>query len=232
MTYYAYSKSFDCELELAGIDDHGNPIYEDAFPVFAEILQHNIQNHRQNVVVVCGGTGSGKSMAMLSLIKKIDRNWQLEKNMVYSPGDLRSKLDNLDKANPLTMMDEGSVILNKKNAMTKNNKVVNLLFDTMRSLGWTTFIGIPQFRDLDRNIRDFHSNYMMMCPAHSPVKGYDPRGFITIYQHEVRDWGRAYYHPLLTTKFDLPSRKTIAKYEEIKRQRQVELLKNTLEVLE
>lgn len=231
MTYYAYSTTFDRELEVAGLADNGTVIYENAMPAFADLLKENIADKRQNIVPVCGGTGSGKSMTILTLIKLMDPYWRLEPNMVYTSADLARKIARRNDANPITMMDEGSVILNSKNAMTRDNKNIGILFDTMRSLGWTVFIASPQYKLLDKSVKDIHSNYMVMCPAKSPVKGYDPRGFATIYEHEVRDWGEGYFKPLVTTKVPLPPKTTRDRYEKIKLERQLELLTEKSEAL-
>lgn len=231
MTYYAYSKTFDRELELAGVADDGTLIYEDALPAFAELLKENIRDKRQNVIPVVGGTGSGKSMTTLRLIKLMDPYWRIEPNMVYTASDLAGKLARRNEANPITMMDEGSIILNSKNTMTRENKTITVLFDTMRSLGWTTFLDIPQFSTLDKSVREFHANYLVMCPAMSPVRGYDPRGFVKIYEHVVRDWGKSYFRHLVTTKSPLPPKTTRDKYEKIKLERQLKLLEEKSEAL-
>lgn len=231
MTYYAYSTTFDRELELAGLADDGSPIYENALPAFAEILMDNIADKHQNIIPVCGGTGSGKSMTILTLIKLMDPYWRLEPNLVYTTEDLARKIARRNDANPITMMDEGTVILNSKNTMTRASKDINVLLDTMRSLGWTIFIASPQYKSLDKSIRDVHSNYLMMCPAKSPVRGYDPRGFVTIYEHIVRDWGAGYFRPLLTTKVPLPPKTTRDRYEKIKLSRQLDLLSQKSEAL-
>lgn len=231
MTYYAYSKTFDRELEVAGLADDGRVIYENAMPAFAELLQENIEDKRQNIVPVCGGTGSGKSMTILTLIKLMDPYWRIEPNLVYTTADLADKISKRNSANPITMMDEGTVILGSKNAMTRGNKDIGILFDTMRSLGWTTFIAAPQYKQLDRSVRDIHSNYLLLCPSKSPARGYDPRGFVTIYEHETRDWGAGYFRPLVTTKVPLPPKSTRDKYEKIKLERQLDLLTAKAEAL-
>lgn len=226
MTYVAYSKFFQKECEIAGFSDDGRMIYEDAFVDLAEVLKRNIADKRQNIVTVVGETGSGKSLKTLRLIRDMDPRWSIEKNMIYTTADFKTKIKERKHCSPISMFDEGSIMLNSSNHMKRDNVELTMIFDTMRSLGWSTFINIPKLSFLNNRIRDFHANYLIMCPTQSPVRGYDPRGFAVIYKHINRDWGKSYYRQVAVTKVPLPPPKTVKKYEEIKLQKQLEYLEN------
>lgn len=169
------------------------PIYEDALPAFAGVLKGRIRQKYQNVVAITGRTGSGKSTLAIRLAYSINPAWCLDANYIYSTEDLKRKLAGRPYSDPVSLFDECSVSLNSNNAMKSEDKTMVVLFDTMRSLGWTSLLCVPSMMSLNKRIREYHVDYMIMCPNKAPLPGYDPRGFAEIYQHVYRDWGEPYY---------------------------------------
>lgn len=173
-------------------------IYDGLLDVFADHLRKRIKNNYQNIVVVAGGTGSGKSTFAINLAKKIDPRWDLKKNYIYSTTDLKRKLRN-KKSNPISLFDEGSVSLNSGNSMKKEDKEMVVLFDTMRSRGWTSIICIPSLASLNKRIREFHVDYLVICPSRAPIRGYSPRGFWQLYHKERSTFSNKAYFDLIAT---------------------------------
>lgn len=216
-------------MEIVGRTDSGRLVYKDALRELAEVLNARVADKKQNVVVCIGPTGSGKSMAALYTIKCMKPRWSVEKNLVYGADDLKRKLRDYRTSDPVTLFDEGSVVLNSYNHMKGDDIQITVMFDTMRSLGWTSFICVPSLPSLNKRIREFHIDYLIRCPSRSPVSGYDPRGFATIYRFESRDWGQPWFRPMATTLFDLPPDKTRAKYEKTKFDHQMQLIQGFVE---
>lgn len=226
MTFYAYNAHLHKELEVVATygpnGEHG--IYADALTPFAKMLKARIRRNYQNVVAVTGPTGSGKSSLAISLCLAIDPTWSLKDNYIYSVGDLKRKLASTSTSSPISLFDEGSVSLNSGNAMRREDKELVTLFDTMRSLGWTSVICIPSIDSLNRKVREHHIDFMLMCPSSAPIKGYDPRGFAKIYRHVYRDWGKPYYELIATTLYPKLPRKVDEQYQRIKKAHQMELI--------
>lgn len=219
MTYVAHNSYFDRDLEIVALDNNGDPIYSDLLTPFAEMLKKRIRSKRQNIVAVVGGTGSGKSTLAIQLCRRIDYKWDLAENYIYSTEDLKRKLSRPDSS-PINLFDEGSVSLNSSNSMQKDDKMMVVLFDTMRSRGWTTVICIPSLDSLNKRIRTYHLDYLIMCPNSTPLRGYDKRGFAKIYEHVLRDWGQPWDKPIGTTLFDKLPPRIDKEYQAIKTEHQ------------
>lgn len=219
MTYVAHNSYFDRDLEIVALDNNGDPIYSDLLTPFAEMLKKRIRSKRQNIIAVVGGTGSGKSTLAIQLCRRIDYKWDLAENYIYSTEDLKRKLSRPDSS-PINLFDEGSVSLNSSNSMQKDDKMMVVLFDTMRSRGWTTIICIPSLDSLNKRIRTYHLDYLIMCPNTTPLRGYDKRGFAKIYEHVLRDWGQPWDKPIGTTLFDRLPPRIDKEYQAIKTEHQ------------
>lgn len=219
MTVVARNSYFGEELEIVALDGNGRPIYADLLTPMAKVLRQRIKNKRQNVIAVVGGTGSGKSTLAIQLCRRIDPKWDLAENYIYSTDDLKRKLSRPD-SNPINLFDEGSVSLNSSNSMQKDDKMMVVLFDTMRSRGWTSIICIPSLESLNKRIRTYHMDFLIMCPNSTPLRGYDKRGFAMIYEHRLRDWGQPWDKHIGTTLFDKLPPRIDKEYQEIKTEHQ------------
>lgn len=233
MTIYAYNPYFKKELPIVACYNNGqNVIYEDLLKPFAKVLKNRIKAHRQNVILAEGATGSGKSTVLVNLALEINPNWDITENYIYSVDDFKKKLKNPLHSDPVSLIDEGSVALNSMNSQRKDDVLLTVAFDTLRSFGLTTLIAIPNRRHLNKRIIENHVNYLIKCPVTSPLPGYDPRGFATIYIHEFRDWGLDYWRPIGTTIFNKMASKVAGDYEQIKLNHQLTFLQAFTEGVE
>ena len=235
MTVYAHNNYLDADLEVVGSyvqSGQDRLIYADALPAFARILKDRIKHNLQNVIVITGGTGSGKSTLAINLCIEVGRalgeRWQLAPNYIYSTDDLRAKLRQPDSCSSINLFDEGSVSLNSNNSQRSEDKMMVVLFDTMRSLGWTSVICIPHIDSLNKRIRYYHMDYHIRCPNSPLIRGYERRGFAQIYRHELRDFGKPYDKLIATTTFKPLTPKISEEYATIKRQHQQELIEKFL----
>ena len=156
-------------------------VYSDAYDDLIKRLVWRVQNDMQNVIIVDGETGSGKSAFALNLCldlaKALNVGFDLSKDYIYDLGDLWNKLDDED-ANPINLLDEGTVTISSSNAQQKQDKQFATLLDTMRSKHWTTIICTPSYRRVNSVVRKIHAEFKCRCyPETKPlVKGYG-RGF-------------------------------------------------------
>lgn len=172
-------------------------IYSDFDDYIVEHIKLRKKKGLQTVVVITGRTGSGKSTLALEIIKKLNPNWQIEGNYIYSVEDLKAKLKKGRAAEPISLFDEASVSLNSKNALAKADKEIVVLFDTMRSWEWITFMCLPAFGSLNKTIRDYHVDLLITCPAAPLMHGYNSRGFFETYRPKMSTWASKPYWELI-----------------------------------
>ncbi len=209
------------------IDRKDMPIYSDLLEGFAKHLNNRIKANYQNVVGVVGGTGSGKSTAAYRLCKLVDPFFTLEEGYIYETADLSRKLARPNgEVSPVNFMDEGSVILNSNRHSTKEATDLVVIFDTMRSRGWTTIICIPELRSLNNRIRDDHLNYLLVCGERSPLPGYTRRGFCKLFKRSRPSTFRnsVFWQPVGWGVYKPLTPRMDAEYQEYKRRAQDRLL--------
>lgn len=217
LTFY-----YDSEGDLHAVYD------ESALKRLANLLNNRIKNHKQNVVLVEGPTGSGKSTAGITLCRYMDPKWNLEENYVYSAKDFKKSL-RAKATDRITLFDEAAISLNSLNYARKDDKMMSGAFDTMRSRRWTTILIAPSKKEINGRVRDIHCDYMLKCPAVAPIKGYYATGFCKIYKHVQRDFGEPYFQLLATCIFpDMPPGLKLI-YDRIKSQHQDDYLDKWLE---
>lgn len=221
-----------CELNALAFyynDDQLCAVYDEgALKRFAQMLNNRLKNHRQNVILVEGGTGSGKSTVGVALARYMYPKWDLESNYVYHAKDFKKHLRS--KSTDLIMLfDEAAVSLNSLNYAKKDDKKMSGAFDTMRSRRWTSILIAPDKKEINSRVREIHCDYMIKCPAEAPIKGYSATGFCKIYKHVLRDFGEPYFQLIATCIFpDMPpGLKEV--YDRIKSQHQDEYLADWLE---
>lgn len=227
MTIRAYSKFLEADLEVVGSYKWSGKtqlIYRNACPAFAKILRDRIKDDRQNVVFCGGETGSGKSTFAITMCGLVDRDWDLAANYIYDVTDLRAKLDN--PQSNVSLFDEGTVSLNSGNAQRSEDKQMAVLFDTMRSLRWTTFIVAPRIQGINKRVRETHVSFMCLVPSQPIIRGYDTRGCVQIFRKISKDWSdKSYWRLEATTLFPKLVPKVQREYDQIKKEHQMRLLK-------
>lgn len=207
-------------------------VYSDAFDIFIKRLVYRIKRKLQNVIIVTGDTGSGKSTLCIeiaiALAKALGTTFDLDKDYLYGSDDTWEKLDDPD-ASPISLFDEGSVSLNSLNSRKQGDRDIVVLLDTMRSRGWTTIIAIPDIRQLNASIRRIHANFVLECSSieHPFVKGFD-RGFFEVkdkrFSKKKRYDPDPWWNVLYTGIFGPLPPEIDAKYQPIKRARQDNLI--------
>lgn len=156
-------------------------IYSDAYDDLIKRLAWRVTHDMQNVVIIDGWTGSGKSaMALnicLDLSRKLKVGFDLSKDYIYDMSDLWKKLDD-EHANPINLLDEGTVTIASNTAQERQSKQFTTLLDTMRSRHWTTIICTPGFKRVNAVVRKNHADFKIRCASktHPLIKGYG-RGF-------------------------------------------------------
>lgn len=210
-------------------------VYSDSFDIFVDELKKRTKRKQQNVVIIDGDTGAGKSTLAIKvcfeLAKKMKVPFNLEQDYIYTLEDLWKKLQN-PNASPINFIDEGALLLSSKKAMTKENQDVVNLFNTMRSLGWSTIVCTPSIFQIDKSVRTTHADYRVHCSSedHSLIKGYG-RGFFEVSKAKRNEYSKdaePYWYLQHTGVFGPLPEKIDAVYQPIKLAAQMRLIENTI----
>lgn len=128
-------------------------------------FKKNIAAEYDNVVVIEGGEGSGKSNLAWYIAKLYDPNVDMRQCYVYDFDDLKNKILKLngnDKGK-VFWLDESSNMANNRSWMTQNSQYLIQLLEMMRSRGWTLILCIPSMDRLDIYIREYRYRYHLSC---------------------------------------------------------------------
>lgn len=195
------------------------PIIKDGIKLMAKAIKKHLSKDYQMVVLIDGGTGSGKSNLAVHLALCLDPNWNLELFYIYDIDDLRRAVDSISTPYPVFLFDEGSIILNAKNTLKTDDKDIIGLFDTMRYLHVTSIICCPNAMRLNKSILFDHADFRLVCPPVAPIKGYDPRGFVHIHGKWRATWTEKMSWPFIaTTSFPKMSKSMHLRYDALKKE--------------
>lgn len=205
-------------------------VCSDTLDLFVKELKQRVKDGYQNVIVIEGGTGSGKSSAAIRLAKTMDPNWSITDNYIYSLEDLKDKLDRANRGeevSPISLFDEAVVSLNSRNAMRSDDKNMLILFNTMRSRGWTTILCVPSIFDLNKAVRATHVDYKLRCPDKSPIRGVPKRGFLEFSRAKRSEYSRSnepYWYLFASGVYPPLEKEWDEEYQKLKYAKQDELI--------
>ena len=226
--YRAYNRYFGEYLDVvASYEDMGRTrlVYEDLLTPFSKTLKERIKKNYQNTIAVVGPTGTGKSTVAIQMCMLMDSNWDLSTGYIYGTADFKRALQ-LKKKHQIYLMDEASVCMNSANSQRRDDKDLVVIFDTFRSFSNTSFLCSPSLYNINKRIRENHLDYLLVCPAAAPIAGYSRRGFVKLYKHIGRDFGKPYFKLLGTSLFHKLPKKVDAEYQRIKEEHQWQIIDN------
>lgn len=156
-------------------------LLHDLLDEIAEDMRKNIRDDYDNVVIVDGGEGSGKSNLMYQLLTRYDPNFDMLRGYTYDAEAFRAKICEGGDIGRTFWMDEGSIIANNRDWNSTNNKSFIKVLETCRSRHYTLGICIPSFDRLDIYIREHRVRYLLHCePMDFMNGGMRPRGYCEV----------------------------------------------------
>lgn len=191
--------AFGCKLHRAPRDsDDGLPIYLDLIDGLVSKLKRRIALNYQNVVLIVGNTGSGKSHLGVQVAEAMDPFFSLAADYAYGPEDFAAKVERSDyePVCPITLMDEGTLIFNKLDYQTKNGKDILKLLDISRTLGWTLIVIGPSMDEFNSKFLAVHVDYMIDAGSGPAVSGYTRRGWFKVYRKRKSLFSKVYWEQL------------------------------------
>lgn len=186
------SDYFDTPLKfVAGSVD--KPIYSNMVEAIADKIRAKIKAEGQYVLVIRGGTGSGKSNLAMQIIREINPAFKFEETYLYSPVDLARKLES-GCAEPINWYDEAIVMFNSLNVMTAGGRMMGSYFDTMRLDHNINILCLPNDEEIDGRVRK-HMDLLIECCEKSPLPkwaDFSPRGFFEVINRRHYRSGKHY----------------------------------------
>lgn len=133
--------------------------------VFCTRLRRRIKKKWQNVIVVDGPTGTGKSSLGIQLAQGVDPRWE-PSHTAYSAEDAMSQWRLLEKGQVL-LYDEAVLGLLSQGGGRRNDELVQLVqaLSIIRAKGITTVVCLPSIWMLDSFAREGLADYWLSVYA-------------------------------------------------------------------
>lgn len=126
-------------------------------------MKQNIENKLDNLVVIHGGEGVGKSHLGYYIATQFDPNFDMSTNYIYNYSTFLKRItEDIDKP-PGTVywLDEASNIAGNRDWMHQDNKEFINILEMFRSKGWTLILCIPKISRLDVYIRETRARFIL-----------------------------------------------------------------------
>lgn len=140
----------------------------------------NVDNAYDNLIVVCGAEGSGKSNWAVNFCKMYDPTFTLQERYIYDYLPFLEKLED-DFANArggrAYLMDEATNLASNRDWQKEDNKNFIQLLEMFRSRGLTLVLCIPSFDRLDKYIREHRARFKIECLDLPEGKKFGGRGY-------------------------------------------------------
>lgn len=208
--------------------DYG--VYSDMVHVFAKKLKGRISNGYQNVVIIDGGTGSGKSNLAVAVLKEMDPFFDLKAGYCYDTEDYIDLLS--DPSSKLILVDEATNVLNSLEYRDKRSNAAVKLLDMMRSFGRTSILCTPNFAAVNSRVRNDHTDFMLAIPEEPLLRGFKRRGFFELYTRKKNLWADSPYWVCAGAGVFPPMKGELKEeYERVKREHQLKTMASMRKVL-
>ena len=146
-----------------------------------EDMHDNIKKKYDNMAIVVGAEGSGKSSISFNTCKMYDPNFSIRDCYCADYAALKEHIGESDAPGRTFWLDEAVNIANKRRWQSADNTEFAELLTMMRSRGWTMLMCIPRKEDLDFYIRDHRFRYVITVePNTFPKYGYKNRGYFSL----------------------------------------------------
>jgi hypothetical protein len=131
----------------------------DKLDFFAELVNERLNNDYDLVVAITGEEGIGKSTLAIQLGLRIDKDFDLVKNIAYLPDEreIEDKFHNL-QPRQCFVIDEAIRVFYKLRWMDKFQIRLNQMYMTERWQNKCTLLLIPRFTDLNEAFRNHRVN--------------------------------------------------------------------------
>ena len=156
-------------------------LYEDLLQKLAEDMHDNVRASYDNIVMIEGGEGSGKSNLAWNVIDNYSPGFSIKDTYVYNMDGIRERFAAADYGGGLFWMDESSQIASNRTWQSDDNKDLVSILETSRSKGFLITGCVPSIDRVDIYLRSFRMRYLLRCkPMSFPSTGYKSRGIFEL----------------------------------------------------
>lgn len=156
-------------------------LYEDLLDRLVEDLHNNAAQDYDNMIVIQGGEGSGKSHLAYNLCRKYDNSFDVKECYTYDMDALKERFKKKDYGTGVFWLDEMSNVANNRDWQSQSNKDIVGILETMRSKHFLFCGCIPHVERLDIYIREFRMRYQITCqPMKFEINGRKERGYFEL----------------------------------------------------
>ena len=156
-------------------------LYENLLDLLAADMHRNVRSDYDNVLMIEGGEGSGKSNLAWNVINAFKPGFNINQTYVYNMQGIRERFAAADYGGEIFWLDETSQIASNRTWQSQDNQDLVSILETCRSkhLG---FIGcVPHITRVDVYLRDYRMRYLLRCqPMKFNITGYKPRGIFEL----------------------------------------------------
>jgi len=133
----------------------GNLKEMDGMTAFVRRAKKRVRKDFDLVIAITGEEGMGKSVLAIQLGMRLDKNFKLEKNSIYTNEDkeIIDKITTLPRYSVL-IIDEAVKLLYKLNWQSPIQKMMNQIYNLCRKENQISIFCIPRFRDLNEYFRN------------------------------------------------------------------------------
>lgn len=124
-------------------------------------MHDNVRDHWDNIIMITGAEGTGKSNLAYYLAKSYDPNFSLQDGYVYDFETMVKKLNESDIQGSVLWCDEATELLGNRDWAKEENKALIKILKMMRSLNLTIILVIPDFGGIDTYVRDQRVRYIL-----------------------------------------------------------------------
>lgn len=138
-------------------------LYDGLMDVLIKEMHQNIDDHLDNLIVIYGPEGIGKSHLGYQIAKGFNPDFDLKRNYIYEYDEFLKKITEDIDSPPGTVywLDEASNIASNRDWMHTDNKEFIKVLEMFRSRGWTLILCIPKLDRLDLYIRETRARYIL-----------------------------------------------------------------------
>ena len=173
----------DCKVQDAHLNIYRSGkffvqyLMEDLLLKLAEDMHRNIRSDYDNVVMIEGGEGSGKSNLAWQVIEAFSPGFDIRQTYVYNMDGIRERFAAEDYGGGTFWMDETSQIASNRNWQSEDNKDLVSILEVCRSKHFSLVGCIPSISRADIYLREYRMRYLLRCkPMKFDLIVYKPRG--------------------------------------------------------
>jgi len=188
-------------------------------------IKDRIKKNKNCIIVIVGGTGSGKSWAALTLAQALDPNFGID-HIAFLAAKFMAMVNKDFPPGSVLMWDEGGVELGSREFMSKKNRLLSKVLQTVRYKNHIIILTVPDLKFIDAHARKL-AHLILRTQHISAKKGLN---YLSAYNISITPLtGDIYYpHPRIRTTsgrlvsikriaVKKPSAELIKKYEIIKK---------------